>query len=81
MEGFEQQLNLSAEQQEKFDAFLETVRPLVVQLQETNDSSFAETIVEETEKFKADINNEGIVMSDQQIDTFIKGLLDFQEAA
>ena len=81
MEGFEKQLDLSAEQQEKLDDFLNTIQPLIVQLTETNDSSFSDQIIEETQRFKDSLKEQGISIPDDQIKNFVNGLFDFQEAA
>jgi hypothetical protein len=81
MEGFEKQLDLSAEQQEKLDEFLNTIQPLIVQLSETNDSSFSDQIIEETQRFKDSLKEQGISIPDDQIKNFVNGLFDFQEAA
>ncbi len=80
-EGFEQSENLSEKQQEMLNAFSKEVLPLIIQLKQTNDSSFSEQIFEATRDFKDALKKEDIFIPDNQIEKVIQDLYNVQEAA
>jgi len=75
MEGIEKNNSLSAEQQEKLDAFLNTIMPFITLLNQKNEERYRDQILEEAKKFKS----ENPDISDEQINNLIKNQLTSQQ--
>lgn len=78
IESLEQNNNLSAEQQEKLDALSSILKPFIEELNKTNNSNVTEAALEEVDRFKGKMKKEGIDISDEQVNDFVRNLFTSQ---